>query len=124
MWDAMDRPPGQRFEYWLGATARRLREEAGLSLEDMASRVHASKEKLDRFEKGRTRPHNESEVVAGYAEVCGIADARDVYALALDDWNAHGQAPAAAAIARRRFERSPHNGEPLGPSHRPETRSG
>jgi transcriptional regulator with XRE-family HTH domain len=120
----MERPAAQQFEYWLGATARRLREEAGLSLEDMASRMHASKEKLDRFEKGRTRPHNESEVVAGYAEVCGIADARSVYALALEEWNARGQAPAAGTILERRFERRPHNGDPLSPSHRPETRSG
>ena len=94
----MSASPRQRFEYWLGATARRCREEAGLSLEDMASHMRVSKEKVDRFEKGRTRPHSESEVVAAYAAVCGIAEPRDIYDVALRDWYEHGDAPVPAPV--------------------------
>ena len=98
----MSAPPGQRFEYWLGATARRCREEAGLTLEDMASHMRVSKEKMDRFEKGRTRPHAESEVVAAYAAACGIPEPRDIYEVALRDWYEHGEAPAPAAVENGR----------------------
>ncbi len=89
----MAAPPTQRYEYWLGATARRCREDAGLSLEDMASHMRVSKEKIDRFEKGRTRPHDEGEVVAAYASICGIPEPRDIYEVALRDWYRHGEPP-------------------------------
>lgn len=97
--------PGQRFDHWLGLTARRCREDAGLSLEDVGSRLAVSKEKLDRFEKGRTRPHNEGAVLAGYAAVCGIGDPRDLYALALRDWIENGEAPVAELEPAGRFAR-------------------
>jgi transcriptional regulator with XRE-family HTH domain len=114
----MSAPPPQRFEFWLGATARRCREEAGLSLEDMASHMRVSKEKVDRFEKGRTRPHSESEVVAAYAAVCGIADPRDIYDVALRDWHEHGEAPvpapASAENGRAHGRRATVEPRPLG----------
>jgi len=81
-----------------GATARRAAaRDAGLSLEDMASHMRVSKEKIDRFEKGRTRPHDEGEVVAAYASICGIPEPRTSTRWPFANWYRHGDAPVARA---------------------------
>lgn len=88
-----DAPAGKRFSYWLGQRAKDLREMNGHSLEAVAAYVGMSKESIDRFEKGLSRPHEEGGIVASYAAMCDVADPRDIYAEALRGWYQHGEPP-------------------------------
>jgi hypothetical protein len=106
-------PPGRRFSYWLGQRCKRTRELHGLSLEAVAGHVGMSKESIDKFEKGRARPQQEDGVVAGYGELVGLEDARDLYAEALRDWYDHGDAPIAKRPATGPPRQAPDQLPPL-----------
>ena len=78
--------------HWLLIAARELREaqdrkppDVGFWLGD-ASGVY-------RFEQGKGWPRDPDRMVNAYAKECNIEDARELWALALELWRAHGEAP-------------------------------
>lgn len=95
----MDFIPGQRLFFWIGQAAKARREDAGLRLEAIAAETGHGKETLDRFEKGRTRPHELEVMLVGYAKLTGLEDPRDIVAQAVRLWYENGVNPALAPPA-------------------------
>lgn len=81
--------------YWLGQTARTIREEAGVSPEFIAEILGVSGNTVRRFEKAANHLARTDELLAIYAKFAGLDDARDVYALAVARWQKNGEAPKA-----------------------------
>jgi transcriptional regulator with XRE-family HTH domain len=95
----MDFVPGQRLFFWIGQAAKARREDAGLSLEKVAAEIGLGKETVDRFEKGRTRPHELEAMLVGYATLTGLDDPRDIAAQAVRLGYEAGVNPAVAPPA-------------------------
>lgn len=81
--------------YWLGQTARTIREEVGVSPEFVADILGISGNTVRRFEKATNHLSRTDELLAVYAKFAGLDDARDVYALAVAKWQKNGEAPKA-----------------------------
>ena len=81
--------------YWLGQTARSIREEAGVSPEFLAAIINVSGNTVRRFEKATNHLSKTDELLAVYAKFAGLDDARDVYALAVARWQKNGEPPKA-----------------------------
>lgn len=107
-WTDRDRSPEHRrtMRYWLGRTLRDQRKAKGLALKDVVVTLrnygHAvSEAKLSRLESGAREekpgegwPRGQlDEIVAAYAQVCGIEDGRDLWSAALATWKQAGGAP-------------------------------
>jgi hypothetical protein len=78
--------PGQRLSFWLGQAAQARREDAGIRLEAIAAEIGVGKETLDRFEKGRTLPHDLEAVLVGYAKLTELDDPREIAVQAVRLW--------------------------------------
>lgn len=111
-----ERPPGERFLYWLGLSCRRAREEAGIKPAAIATKLGRREAVVDNFEKGINMPRELETMLASYAELTGKNDARDLITDALRDWYANGEAPgltspdeakAVASGSSRRTRRPP-----------------
>jgi transcriptional regulator with XRE-family HTH domain len=96
---AMDLVPGQRLFFWIGQAAKARREDAGIRLEGTAAEIGVGKETVDRFEKGRTRPHELEAMLVGYAKLTGLEDPRDIVAQAVRLWYEAGVNPALSPAA-------------------------
>jgi hypothetical protein len=90
-------PAGQRFLYWLAEAAKRLREEAGVRPETVASIMDVGIHRIDRFEKAENWPRDPDRLMAAYATATGLQDPREIYQRALELWHAHGTAPLLSA---------------------------
>jgi hypothetical protein len=90
-------PAGQRYLYWLAEAAKQLREHAGVRPETVASIMDVGIHRIDRFEKAENWPRDAERLLAAYAQVVGLDDARDIYQRALDLWYEHGTAPLLSA---------------------------
>ena len=87
------RLPGDKFLFWLGEAALRLREEAGLGPSAVAAKLGKREGTVEAFEKGINMPRNLEAMLAAYAEVTGLSDSRDIIRDALRLWYEHGEAP-------------------------------
>lgn len=123
--------------YWLGREVRALRETLGLTPEFVGAAFNISGNKIRRFEKGENQPQDVEQIVAGYAVLAGLDDAREIYARALRSWVAKGKKPeppeaveqwSALADLRQRtegFSRQHGPGKtPNSPSPQPEGETG
>lgn len=84
---------GQEFHYWLGIAARRRREQAGVSMSQIAVLLDMNTTKgVERFERAENRATNPEWVLAAYGLALGI-DPRDIVLEAAKDWKKHGSPP-------------------------------
>lgn len=90
-------PPGQRLLYWLAEAAKQVRIDADASPERVADVLGRDGATIKRFEKAKHWPADADQLVAAYAQVGGLADAREIYQRALDLWYEHGTAPLISA---------------------------
>lgn len=67
----------------LGQAARNARTRSGLRLIDIAAQAGLSQAALSRFERGWGFPMQTDEVVAAYAQACGLRP-EDIWRAALD----------------------------------------
>jgi hypothetical protein len=86
-------PTGQQFAYWLAKAATQVREGAHATPEHVGAAARLRSETVTRFEKAENWPRDLDRLMAAYADVAGIDDARKIFDLALDKWYANGDAP-------------------------------
>lgn len=86
-------PTGQQFAYWLAKAAIEVREGAHATPEHVGAAARLRSETVTRFEKVENWPRDLDRLMAAYADVAGIDDARTIFDLALDKWYANGDAP-------------------------------
>lgn len=86
-------PPGQRLLYWLAEAATKVRTDAGASPEHIAALLGVGAETIKRFERAKHWPSDPDRLVAAYAVIGGLQDAREIYQQALDLWYEHGTKP-------------------------------
>jgi transcriptional regulator with XRE-family HTH domain len=84
--------------YWLGKTLRQEREAKNLKLADVYAMLRTQGETtaestLSRLENGHTWSRETEKIITVYAFMCGIDDARDLWAKALRQWLQHGGVP-------------------------------
>lgn len=87
------RPADERFLYWLAAAAVELREAAGEDPETIAYMLRVRAETIRRFERAEHWPRDTERLVAAYATVGGLSDARQVYQRAIALWHERGTQP-------------------------------
>lgn len=91
--------------YWLGTTARRIREERSkLSPEQLAPLVGVNNTTVRRFERGESQPREIDRLLAAYAFLGGYKDARDLVDEALRLWRKEGSAPEQPLILRKMLD--------------------
>jgi hypothetical protein len=105
-------PAGRRFLYWIAEAATAARVDAGASPERVADLIGVGSPTVKRFEKAQNWPADPDRVMAAYAAVAGLGDARQLYQRALDLWYEHGSRPLLSAkddtgalTAGQKFER-------------------
>lgn len=81
--------------FWLAQAAKQLREnhEPQRRQVHIAAALSIDQSTIYRFEQGETWPQRTDAVVAAYAEDLGIADAREIWELALQLWREEGDMP-------------------------------
>ncbi len=89
--------------YWLARTLRETRLAHGVNRREILALVPGQRGQMDpatlyRFEKGETWPHNLDQLVVAYARLCGIEDARKLWANAVAAYKAHGTAPVLGPV--------------------------
>jgi hypothetical protein len=82
-----------RWLYWLGQAARRRRESCNVRRSAVAHLLEREVVGIERFERGITMPRPIEQVLAVYASLCGMPDAREIFQDALDLWYANGLRP-------------------------------
>lgn len=100
--DSATREPGERFLFWLGEAAKRLREEAGLGPSSIAAKLGRREATVEAFEKGINNPRDLEAILAIYAESVGLDDPRDIVRDALRLWYEHGEPPSGNGTPTRR----------------------
>jgi transcriptional regulator with XRE-family HTH domain len=90
-------PAGQRFLYWIAEAALAARTSANASAERVADLIGVGSPTVKRFEQAKHWPADPDRVMAAYAEVAGLDDARQLYQRALDLWYEHGSRPLLSA---------------------------
>lgn len=86
-------PGAQRFLFWLSQAAKDLRENGGINVETVAGLYGVRGRTIERFEVAESWPGDPDRLMAAYARAVGLADPRDIYQRALDQWRDNGQAP-------------------------------
>lgn len=90
-------PAGQRFLCWLGFAAEKVRTDADVRIEQIATMVDLSGAQIRRFEKAKHFPNDPDRMLAAYAAAAGLDDPRAIYQQALDLWYEHGSKPLLSA---------------------------
>jgi hypothetical protein len=94
-----DEDPQRTYNFWLGRTLRELRDSKKIARSEIAWHVPGEKGKpidvstLSHFENGKTFTRTPDSTVAAYALLCGVDDARDLWAEALRQWIKLGGVP-------------------------------
>lgn len=86
-------PAGSRLSYWIGRTLKRTREEAGISVSDIARPLGIENITITRLEAGKRFGRDMDRYIAGYAFVLGLEDGRELWKRALADYYRHGTPP-------------------------------
>lgn len=86
-------PGFQRFETFLADEAKAARESVGANIETVAGLVGRKGRTVERFENQETSPDDQERLIAAYAEVAGLGDAREIYRRAVEEWIQRGAAP-------------------------------
>ena len=81
-------------DYWIGATCRELRKSHKVRVNAIAAIADVDQSTINRFENGHP-VHKINNMVAAYAYLCDV-DGRELWAAAVKDWQAKGEAPAPA----------------------------
>lgn len=74
---------------YLSEAAIAARKRANRKIEPVAALADVSSAVLYRFERGESWPNKLDSVIAAYADVGGLADARDLWQAGLDLWHEH-----------------------------------
>lgn len=90
-------PVGQTLRYWLATTMRQAREDAGVTMSEIAGTLKVSESTVSRFEKALSWPYQIDSYLAAYAEFVDVDDAREFYEKALRRWRKEGERPTLVA---------------------------
>lgn len=86
-------PPGETLLYWLGLAARKAREDAGVSMVEIAALLGMNTTKgVERFERAENWPLSLEWTLAAYGRALGI-DGRDLIDAGMALWRERGAAP-------------------------------
>lgn len=91
--------PGTRMSYWIATALETVRENIGISEDEMATSLGVNWRTIRRLETGGSMGRDIDRFVAGYAHVAGIEDGRDIWEDALARWRKHGNAPQFEAVS-------------------------
>lgn len=96
----------ETFIFWLAAAARELREQSNARLEHVAAAADEGVHVVRRFEKGDTKtiPRNLDRLIAGYAQVAGVDNPRDIFEMALRMWREYGEPQDGRLTAAQKFD--------------------
>lgn len=101
---------GRELIYWIAHEARRLRKDAGVSKETIASLAGVGVPTVDRFEKLTRFPKKLDAIMCAVAIAAGLDDEREIYDGALELWRRKGSSVLArssrGATHAERFERA------------------
>lgn len=90
--------------YWLAQALQQLRRQADPNVKqvEIAALAGVDQSTIWRLEEEASGwPRQVELIVAAYAEECGVDDPRDVWALAIDLWRAHGDRPSVQSLSGR-----------------------
>lgn len=91
--DSFKLPSAQRYATFLSETCGVLREQHRVGQAVVAARAGVDRSSIYRFEKEAHWPSDPDRLVAAYAEVIGVMDARELWEAALRRWRRGGSEP-------------------------------